>query len=58
MNGQGETRVFNYPGMVVRVTSPDLSEEERKRRMKEIYKAAEVLIKEVIKSETDKHQLL
>lgn len=58
MNGQSETRVFHYPNMVVRVTSPGLSEEENKRRMKEVHKAAEALIKEVIKNETHKRQLL
>lgn len=58
MEGQGETRVFNYPNMVVRVSCPDLDGDERKRRMKEVHKAAEALIKEVIKNETHKRQLL
>jgi hypothetical protein len=58
MNGQSETRVFHYPNMVVRVTSPGLSEEENKRRMKELHKAAEALLKEVIRNEADKRKLL
>ena len=58
MNVQSETRVFHYPNMVVRVTSPGLSEEENKRRMKELHKAAEALLKEVIRNEADKRKLL
>lgn len=46
MDGQCEIKVFTYPNMVVRVHLPDLSEEENKKRMKQIYKAASELLKE------------
>lgn len=52
MDGQRETRTFTYPNAIVRVHFPDLSEEDRKKRMKLIYKAAEELLKEKIKNET------
>ena len=41
-----ETKVFNYPGWVIRVHIPDLTEAERNRRRKELAKAAEALMKE------------
>ena len=41
-----EVRVFEYPNMIVRVSIPDLSEEERQQRMKAIKKAAAELLKE------------
>lgn len=51
MKGQAdtykETKVFTYPNMVVRVHIPDLTDEERNRRMKAIYKAAEAILKQV-----------
>ena len=40
-----EIRTFEYPGMTVRVHIPDISEAERNRRMKLLYKAAEDLLK-------------
>ena len=40
-----EVITFNFPNMVARVHIPDISEEERNRRMKIIYQAAENLIK-------------
>lgn len=48
-----ETRVFTYPGMVVRVHIPDLTEEERARRMKILHDAAAEIIKAALKV---KHQ--
>lgn len=49
MRGQADTykevRTFTYPNMTVRVHIPDLSEEERKRRMKAVYQAAAELLK-------------
>ena len=45
MNGQGETKTFTYPNTIVRVHFPDLSDEENKKRMKQIYKAAAELLK-------------
>ena len=52
MNGQRETITFTYPNAIVRVHFPDLTEEEHKKRTKQIRKAAEELIKEKIKRET------
>ncbi len=39
-----EVKVFEYPDMTIRVHIPDLTEDERKRRMKNIEKAAAALI--------------
>lgn len=39
------TKTIESPGYVIRVHSPVISEEERARRMKAIYKAAENLLK-------------
>lgn len=52
MNGQRETKVFTYPNAVVRVHFPDLTEEEQKRRMKQLHDAAAELLKEVRKGGT------
>lgn len=46
MNGQRETKTFEYPNMIVRVHFPDLSEEENNRRMRRIKIAATELLKE------------
>lgn len=35
-----EVRTFNYPGWIIRVHIPDLTPEERARRMKAIERAA------------------
>lgn len=40
-----EPKTFNYPNAVVKVYSPILTEEERKRRMDAIAKSAERLLK-------------
>ena len=45
MDGQGETKTFTYPNAIVRVHFPDLSDEENKKRMKQIHKAATELLK-------------
>lgn len=42
-----EVRVMEFPGMIARVYIPDISPEERARRMKEIRNAAESLLKSV-----------
>lgn len=47
MGQEYTVKTFEFPGMTVRVFSPILTEEERKKRMKAIYKAAENLLKEV-----------
>lgn len=39
-----EITTINYPNMIVRVHRPELSAEERKKRMKEIEKAAGKLL--------------
>lgn len=41
-----EVRVFESPKAIVRVHIPELTEAERARRMKQLYKAAEALLKE------------
>lgn len=40
-----ESKVFEFQGMTVHVHFPDITEEERARRMKAIYKAASDLLK-------------
>lgn len=40
-----DVKVFQYPNMTVRVHIPDLTEEERNRRMKAVYQAAAELLK-------------
>lgn len=40
-----EIRTFEYPGIMVRVHIPDLSDAERSRRTKQLYKATESLLK-------------
>ena len=40
-----EPKTFNYPNAVIKVYSPILTEEERKRRMERIAKSAERLLK-------------
>ena len=40
-----EPKTYTYPGAVVKVYSPVLTEEERKRRMGKIAKSAERLLK-------------
>jgi ribosome recycling factor len=42
-----EIRTFTFPGMVVRVHIPDLTEEERARRMRAIHNQAATLLKKV-----------
>ena len=41
-----EAKIFTYPGIVAKVYSPILTDEERKRRMARIAKSAERLLKE------------
>lgn len=48
MKGQDtykETVTFNFPNMIARVHIPDLTETERKRRLKVIHDAAANLMK-------------
>ena len=39
-----EARIFTYPGIVAKVYSPILTDEERARRMAQIAKSAEDLL--------------
>ena len=43
-------KILKYDNCIVRVHIPDLTEEERERRMKVLYKETERFMKEVIKS--------
>ena len=40
-----EPKVFTYPGVIAKVYSPILTDEERARRMARIAKSAEMLLK-------------
>ncbi len=40
-----EAKIFNFPGMVVKVHIPDLTPEERKKRMDIVRAAAAALLK-------------
>lgn len=40
-----EIREFHFPNMTVRVHIPDITEEERKRRMQKIHNSAAELLK-------------
>ena len=40
-----EPKIIKFPGMVVRVYQPILTEEERTRRMKKIHDAAAMLLR-------------
>lgn len=42
-----EVREMEFPGLIARVHIPDISPEERAKRMKSIHKAAESLLKSV-----------
>ena len=43
-----QSRVFEYPNAIVRVHIPDLAEDERAKRMREIKRSAELLLKGVM----------
>lgn len=49
MDAYKEVRVFEDSKFVIRVHIPDLTDDERTRRMKQIEKAAEALMREVYK---------
>ena len=42
---------FKYANAIVRVHTPDLAEDEKERRMKEVRSSAEKIMKEVLKNE-------
>ncbi len=49
-----EVRVFEYPNAIVRVHIPDLTPEERARRMKRIHDAAAALLLERIRLDRER----
>lgn len=53
-----EVRKLNYGNTVATVYIPDLTEEERSRRMKSVYRAAEALIKASIDSKRKKGEAI
>lgn len=46
------SRVFTYPNATVRVHIPDLAPEEREKRLNEIKRSAEILLKGVVRNGT------
>ena len=48
---QSREQVFKYPNATVRVHIPDLADDERIKREKELKRSAEILLREVIKNE-------
>lgn len=48
---QSREQVFHYPNAIVRVHRPDIAEDERAKRMAEIKRSAEMLLREVIRNE-------
>ena len=51
-----EVKTFTYPNMIVRVHLPDLTEDERNKRMRTIQKATERFMKAVIQDERRGHE--
>ena len=49
-----EVRTFTYPNAIVRVHLPDLTPDERERRMRKVKKAAEDLLKSVERRANEK----
>ena len=49
-----EVRTFTYPNAIVRVHLPDLTPDERERRMRKVKKAAEDLLKSVERRSNEK----
>lgn len=48
---QSREQVIKYPNATVRVHIPDLAPEEREKRITEIKRSAEMLLREVIRNE-------
>ena len=46
-----EVKTYVYPNAIVRVHRPDLTEEERERRMKNLMKQTEIFMKGVYAAE-------
>lgn len=49
-----EVRTFTYPNAIVRVHIPDLTTDERNRRMRTVKRAAEDLLKSVERRANEK----
>lgn len=47
------TTTFEFPNAIVRVHRPELTPEERTRRMKAIYDASAALLKEIERKKTN-----
>lgn len=48
---QGQIKTIKYPNATVRVHIPDLAPEEREKRLNEVKKSAELLLREVLRNE-------
>ena len=46
---QSQDRAFEYPNAIVRVHIPDLADDEREKRMKEVKLSAEMILKGAMK---------
>jgi hypothetical protein len=46
-----QCREFKYPNATIRVHRPDVADDERVKRMAEIKRSAEILLREVIRNE-------
>lgn len=51
-----QSRVFTYPNATVRVNFPDIADDENERRLREIKRSAEALLRAVIKAEETKER--
>lgn len=52
---QSREMVFEYPNAIVRVHRPDLADDEREKRMREIKRAAEMLLKGVVTNDAKRN---
>lgn len=50
-----QCRVFEYPNATVRVHIPDLAPEEKEKRMREIKRAAEILLRGVVANDAKRN---
>ena len=46
-----QSRVFTYPNATVRVHFPDIADSENEKRLQQIKRSAEKLLREIIKAE-------
>lgn len=57
-DGYKEVRTMIRPNAIIRVYVPDISEEERARRMKEIHDAAALVLKDYYKNHPEEYAKL